>query len=170
MSFVRSTPSTTAPVRNTSSTAPIRTNAMRPPLRAAAGCPRCCSSRAMFRLFDFQATSNRSPKRNPPDGSVECDIREHSADDRSRRAQPGGLKNQVSGEQRANHVSQSRNQTDQGIETEPVARPGNDEGAVQQPAQCPEVLELGRLMGAEDRRLGARSRVLAHSWKNRRIR
>ncbi len=103
-----------------------------------------------------------SEQRNPADRSVERDVRQHSADNRSRCTQPGSLKDEISREHRAYQIAQAGNQADQGIQSKPIVGPRYDKGAIEQPAQCPEVLDLGRLMSAEDRWLGARSRVLAH--------
>jgi hypothetical protein len=103
-----------------------------------------------------------SEQRHPADSGVESDVRDHSSEDRPGRSQPGGLKDEISGERRAHYIAEAWNQADQSIETKAIVRPGNDKGAVEQATQCSQVLDLSGLMSTDDRWLGARCRVLAH--------
>src|SRR5918995_2186043 len=88
-------------------------------------------------------------KRNQAHRGVESDVCHHAGDDRPWRTQSRGLKNQITGEQRAYHVSESRNQADQGIEPKAVAGAWNDKGAIEQAAQGPEIFQLRRSVRAD---------------------
>lgn len=90
-------------------------------------------------------------QRDPADRGVEGDVREHSADDRSRRTQPRSLKDEISRKHGAHQITESGNEPYQCIEPKSIVGPRNDKGAIEQPAQCPELLDLRGLMSPEDR-------------------